>query len=235
MEKQLGLKIQIFFGEMLEMHYARLAAATAMLGLVFGLGFLLGSLYAPGPLKRVTPKDALSELAQKEEKYTQVQNQVKLTYYAELLQRPKTEPAEQANFVPEASTALVLESEPELPALKPNALTNNNQPSSKRMAEALVHVLGNDTPGSVHEAIQQALPTSTGSAFAIQIASLPSKETAEILRIQMQKKGYDARLVQAEIAGKKIVYRLRIHGFNTRKDAEDYLQKNRIEGIAVAQ
>ena len=224
MEKQLGLKIRIFFWEMLDWRFGRLAAATAVLGLVFGFGFLLGTLSAPANIKAVYQQDALSELTQKEEKYAQVQNQVKLTYYKELLQSPKTEPAEQAN-----------EPEIEPPALKPNTLTNNNQPSSKRMAEALAHVLGTDTPESVNEAIQQALPTSTGSAFAIQIASLPSKEAAESMRQQMQKKGHNARLVQAEIAGKKTVYRLRIHGFKTREDAENYLQKNHIEGITVAQ
>ncbi len=235
MDKQLGLKIQEFFWEMLEFRYARLAAGTAILGLVFGLGFVLGSLRVKVSPKTAGTREALSEFTQKEEKYAQVQNQVKLTYYKELLQRPKTEPAEQANQAPDALAVLAPEPEPELPALKPNALTNNNQPSSKRMAEALAHVLGKDTPGSVQEAIQQALPTSTGSPYAIQVASLPSKEAAEDMRQQMQKKGHNVRLVQAEIAGKKIVYRLRIHGFNTREEAEDYLEKNHIAGITVAQ
>jgi len=210
---------------LLESHFSKLAIGAFGIGLVFGFGFLIGKTQTSVSSHQ---NDIFHELSQKEKTYQQIQDQVKLTYYKELLQRPKTEPIEKQL---EEETVTKLEQEPQ----KPPAVADVTA-SSKRMAEALAHVLGNDTPDSVQQVIEQSLPASTGSAYAIQIASFPSKEEAQAMRQKMmQNKGYDIRMVQADIPGRGIVYRLRIHGFHTRQEAESFREKNQIAGITVAQ
>ena len=103
------------------------------------------------------------------------------------------------------------------------------------MAEALAHVLGDETPSSVKKVVKEALPSGTGSAFAIQLASFPNRDNATELVNRLQKKGHRAKLVQADIPEKGQVFRVRIHGFKTREEADAYRTQNGLEGIVVAQ
>ena len=176
------------------------------LGLLFGMGFWVG---------RVT--DILPEVDKqsdsvvvREKILKDVQKRLNLTYYSELIKKPE---------VPS-------EPEPELPASKS---------SPDKIAQALEKVLGSETPNSLKTVIQETLPSGTGSAFAVQVASLPNRQAAEELAKHLSTKGHAAKLVQAELPGKGKVYRVRIHGFATRQEADAYRELHQIEGITVAQ
>lgn len=182
-----------------------------LLGLMFGLGFWVGRVTDVLPeVDRNTDSIALREKILKD-----VQKRLDLTYYSELIKKPEVAPEPQ----------IQVESEPE-PVSKS---------TPDKIAQALAKVLGNETPDSVKTVIKQTLPVATGSAFAVQVASLPSREAAQSLVKRLEKKGHAAKLVQAEIPGKGKVYRVRIHGFQTRQEADSYREQHGIEGITVAQ
>lgn len=187
----------------------KLFIVAASLGLMFGVGFWIG---------RVT--DILPEVDKhtdsvviREKVLKDVQKRLNLTYYSELIKKPEGAP----EVEPESEPAALPKSSPD------------------KIAQALEKVLGNETPNSVKTVNKEALPSGTGSPFALQVASTPNKQAAEDLVKRLEKKGHQARLVQAELPGKGKVYRVRIHGFATREEADAYRQSHGIEGITVAQ
>lgn len=183
------------------------------LGLMFGIGFWVGR------ITDVLPEiDKQSDTVEIREKLLKnVQKQLNLTYYSELIKKPEITPVSET--VPEFES---------VPAAKPT-------PDKDKIAQALAKVLGSETPALVNSVVKQTLPVGTGSAFAIQVASLPNRKTAEDLVERLLQKGHSARLVQAELPSKGKMYRVRIHGFKTRQEADTYRQQHAIEGITVAQ
>lgn len=184
-----------------------------LLGLMFGLGFWVGR------VTDILPEiDKTTDSVQMREKLLKdVQKRLELTYYSELIKKPEVAP----------------ESEPEptqAPAPEPVSKS-----SPDKIAQALAKVLGSETPDSVKTVIKQTLPVATGSAYAVQVASLPNREAAQDLVKRLAQKGHAAKLVQAEIPGKGKVYRVRIHGFATRQEADAYREQRGLEGITVAQ
>jgi cell division septation protein DedD len=113
------------------------------------------------------------------------------------------------------------------------------KPSADRLAKALEKVLGKETPDLVASAAKVKLPTQTGSPFAVQVASLPDRKVAEQLVNRLSLKGYPARLVQADIPGRGLVYRVRVHGYKTRQLADEaraeISKREKLEAITVAQ
>jgi cell division septation protein DedD len=190
-----------------------------LFGLMFGLGFWVG---------RVTdflPEvDKTTDSVQMREKiFKDVQKRLELTYYSELIKKPEAQP------VPES------EPEPEPEPTQAPAPEPVSKSSPDKIAQALAKVLGSETPNSVKTVIKQTLPVATGSAYAVQVASLPNREAAQDLVKRLAGKGHAAKLVQAEIPGKGKVYRVRIHGFATRAEADAYREERGLEGITVAQ
>lgn len=217
--------------EWLENQYGKLVLLAMVLGFSFGIGFILGGSDKPFQVRKLEAEETFQKLHEKEKNFEEIRKQIKLTYYKELLKRPKTKPTENAKSDIEA----VLQTESESNQDQ-NSVKMVNPPSTKRLAEAIANVLGTDTPESVHEVIKKTLPSSTGSAYAVQIASFPNREQAERLLKEMLTKGFDnVRLLQAEIPGRGVVYRVRLHGFQTREEAENYHIKNKLEGIILAQ
>src|SRR3989338_6787999 len=175
----------------------RLIFFAMSLGLLFGVGFWVG---------RVT--DILPEVdknidtvATREKILKDVQKRLNLTYYSELIKRPESPPESEPVAAPEPPTS---------------------KSSPDKIAQALEKVLGSETPSAVKNAIQETLPSGTGSAFAVQVASLPSRKAAEELAKRFSTQGHAAQVVQAELPGRDKVYRVRIHGFSTRQEADAY-------------
>jgi cell division septation protein DedD len=222
-------------------------------GMCFGLGFCFAKLSTPNAPP--APKSAaidLDTLKQKQAEYEKIQQRLKLSYYKELSAEPR-----RSSFVPPAAehaAAVVAKPGPaaaapppaqvaeqkEEPMPEPKApKVEESKPSSDRMAKALEKVLGKETPDSVASAAKTKLPTQTGSAFAVQVASLPDRKVAEELTNRLKLKGYAARLVQADIPGRGVVYRVRIHGYANRADADVARAKiakaEKLDAITVAQ
>lgn len=186
-------------------------------GLSLGLAFILGRVTTPSAVIIEQPK-----AAEKVHRLAQVKDELQYSYYSELLKKPKNEAPDEPEAQPSADT-------------KPPSSVTPAAPSRNRIAEALARVLGSETPEPVKSVIKESLPTNTGSPFAIQVASLPLRAPAEELVAQLQKKGHAAKLVQANIPGKGEYYRVRIHGFQSREEADKYRAEKGIEGITVGQ
>jgi len=212
-------------------------------GLLFGAGFLFGKFYTPDvPPQQVAVRESL-DLDKRQAEYEKVQEKVKLSYYDHLTKEPRraafdSQPhAALAKPAAAAETSQVEQGTPETAPPPPKVA--EEKPSSDRMAKALEKAMGNDTPDSISNSAKAQLPAHTGSAFAVQVASLPDRKVAEELAKKLNLKGYDTRLVQADIPGRGVVYRVRIHGFDTRPEAEktkELIAKNeRLDAITVAQ
>lgn len=201
----------------------KLVLFFAGLGVMFGVGFLVGRVTDWVPtMDKSTDTVQLKETALKE-----VKKRLELTYYSELIKKPE----EAAEPEPEPVTQTTQTTQ--IPAAPVE--TTSTKATPDKMAQALAKVLGSETPNSVKTAIKDTLPSGTGSAFAIQVASLPNREGALELVKRLEKKGYAAKLVQAELPGRGKVYRVRIHGFSTREEADAYRIQKGIEGITVGQ
>lgn len=215
-------------------------------GAFFGIGFWVAKLSGT---RAAVPKPAEQTLEQRQAEYERIQEKLKLSYYEDLSKQPR-----RAAFEAEASqttgeTAPKSETpaastdpkapEPEAEPAPPAPKVEESKPSSAHLANALSKVLGKETPDAVESAAKATLPIQTGSPFAVQVASLPDRKVAEELANRLSNKGYDARLVQADIPGRGLVYRVRIHGYDTRADADaaraGIAKAEKLDAITVAQ
>ena len=199
------------------------------LGIMAGLIFSAGYFVAKATTKTSPPENIASQHLGEEERfklaqeeYERVQERLKLKYYQELT----------SNSEPDTKTVTNV-----APRKQPNI--KDEKPSSDKMAKALARVLGKSTPETVSEAVDNALPSQTGSPYAVQVASLMDRKAAEELTNKLTVKGYAARLLQAELPDRGIVYRVRIHGFQNKEDADkardQISQKESVDAITVAQ
>ncbi len=103
--------------------------------------------------------------------------------------------------------------------------------SSHKLLQALTNALGNHTPPVVRYPDAHAsdiLPDSTGSPFAIQVATFPSLRLARRLQQELARKGHPAAVVQSRSrqaygeTGKQTAYHVRLHGFTSRAEAEQH-------------
>jgi len=114
--------------------------------------------------------------------------------------------------------------QPEQPSLMTHAPTRHPL-SPDRITKSLAKVLGEGAPVPVQKQLAETLPRSTGSPFAIQVASFSTRSQAQVRASALKKKGYDARVVLGESIGKKQLYRIRLHGFQTVDDAERFRER----------
>jgi len=68
--------------------------------------------------------------------------------------------------------------------------------------------------------------TQVGSTFTVQVSSWQSKAIAQEQVIKYVSKGYDSYMEQADIPGKGTWYRVKIKGFKSMSDAENFLIAN---------
>ncbi|MDA0713098.1 MAG: SPOR domain-containing protein [bacterium] len=226
MKQKTRLSVQRLILKWLDFHLGKLVLLSAILGLIAGVLFLVG-------IAKVTHTNVEEEvdLTEMQAETNDANSEIKLpklTYYSELLESPKTKAA-----------GNLAESEPaasEIPEFANEKVAEKNVPSSVHLVDTIAKVLHDETPENVEKMIAETLPGSTGSAFAIQIASFPQRASAENYLQDLTKKGFiNLRLVQGQVAGRGIVYRVRIHGFASRAEAEKYRLQNKIEGFTVSQ
>lgn len=68
------------------------------------------------------------------------------------------------------------------------------------------------------------------SRFAVQLASFPSKEEADVFADRLREAGLSPRIVSAEIPGKGTYHRVRVGNFPSRDEANRFLDDLRREG-----
>jgi cell division septation protein DedD len=220
--------------------YRRLINFGIAAGLIFGMGFLFGKFTSP-KAQNVAVSEA-DDLDERQAQYEKMQDKLKLSYYKDLSKEPRkaafdTQPAKE-----DAAAKAPIEApkpiEADIASLPPPKMPDE-KPSSDRIAKALEKALGKETPDSVTSSAKAQLPNRTSSPFAVQVASLPDRKVAEELANKLNLKGYDTRLVQADIPGRGTVYRVRIHGYASRAEADEardgIVKAERLDAITVAQ
>jgi hypothetical protein len=198
---------------LLRERFAKLTFVCTMIGLSFGGGYIVALIAQPQLLKASceAPESLLNRVDRLEKDYSS-RKTVKWSYYDTLVKEGSPKSARSAPALPD---------------------------QSPRIAERLVKVLGDEAPASIKPAGESNLPLSTGSPFAIQVASLPDMVAAKDLVSRLKAKGYPATLVQAEIAQKGKVFRVRLHGYQSREEAnlaaELFEKKEKMDVITVEQ
>ena len=151
--------------------YAKVMKLGLAAGLIFGAGYWYAKLSSPkAPAIALTESEDLNA---RQAQYEKIQAGLKLSYYNDLSKEPR-----RAAF--QSETKAEPEAQTEIAAVEPEApKVEEQKPSSDRMANALSKALGKETPDSVNNTAKARLPEGTGSAFAVQVASLPDRKVAE--------------------------------------------------------
>lgn len=217
----------------------RIVGGGLACGALFGAGVLAGEArlaHATAVVPRVP--DALgnadvatADLAKKREK-------LGLTFIGTLRM-----PADRTGSEPDAANPAAAAQAPVLAAV-PVASAPAATPT--RVADTLDVDRGAKplSPAAVQAALggapaQPAFPESTGSAFAVQVAALPAAEGATALRNKLIGQGHQARIVQHTRADGRMLYRVRLHGYDSRESAEAALvafeKASPLKGLVIDQ
>jgi len=198
----------------LKERFARSVFICAMVGFAFGGGYVVALVAQPHIAKakcEQKSEDVLSRTDRLEKEFASKKD-VKWSYYDALIK----------DGAPKGSSSG--------PAISQR---------SPHIAERLAKVLGDEAPESIKPSPEGNIPTTTGSPFAIQVASLPDLTAAQNLASRLKAKGYNATLVQAEVAQKGKVFRVRLHGFQSREEADQaaelFEKKEKMDVITVEQ
>lgn len=216
--------------------------ALVVLGVVFALGVLVGKQLAVSSMPAPSPGDPLALIDAKERVRAGADSVTgtgelppakpeDLTFAAELTKTPKpgTSPVEPTRSAEPAAKASEgsrnnRDRVPK-PADKPAdkaAEKPGEKPAEKTSAK------GDDQPKRTEglaAAFDRAASKAGGDGqYCLQVASLPSREEAEKLSSKLAAKGFAARVMEADPAGKGHVYRVRVGFYATREEAEAALK-----------
>lgn len=200
------------------------AMVATLLGLTFGLGFVLGDVFSSeeSAVALQGPK-TLAELDTQFAETSQKYAHHKLAYYDRLHKKPAVAPIKP----PSPPLPAGLPPVDPLPQVEREKMHAIQEPESKStIAEALSNVLGDSAPSPVKVENQKLLPTSTGSPYAIQVGSFFEKDQAQRLSQKLLKNGHASKIVRGELDDDRVVFRVRIHGFEDKTAAVDYLVRN---------
>jgi DedD protein len=218
--------------------------ALVVLGVVFALGVLVGKQLAVSSMPAASPGDPLALIDAKEKIRAGADSVTgtaepspakpdNLTFAAELTKTPKpgTSPVEPTRSAEPAAAkasegsrnnreAKTAEKHGEKSAEKhgdKSAEKPSERPAEKPSAKG-------DEPKRTEglaAAFDKAATRAGGDGqYCLQVASLPSREEAEKLSSKLAAKGFAARVIEADPAGKGHVYRIRVGSYATREEAE---------------
>jgi len=187
--------------------------SLVVLGVVFASGVLVGKQLATTNVpqdevaeEEAAPRDPLAAIDAKE-----------LTY-AEELTKPKAvdpviEPTRDAKAAPKPPKA-----EPE-PKAEPAKKEAPKVAEPEKAAEPAV-----EEPEKRREGLAAAFDKASsgkGGAFALQVASLPSRDAAEKTLKRLEKKGLEPYVVEADVPGKGRYYRVKIGSYASKSEADE--------------
>ncbi|MCS6883835.1 MAG: SPOR domain-containing protein [Acidobacteriota bacterium] len=114
------------------------------------------------------------------------------------------------------------------------------KPVAKQSTESSPKSVANQqsTKSDIKPVNSQTQPSVTGSAqpitggkFAVQVGASPNEAEANILRDKLQKMGFPAYVVRADLGPKGIWYRVRVGGFESDADARKVMTELKAKGI----
>ncbi|MCU0699759.1 MAG: SPOR domain-containing protein [Myxococcaceae bacterium] len=221
-------------------------ASMVVLGGVFVLGVVVGKKLANETQKLSQPADILSAADQKTEALAQAEKQpAPLTFQEELTRKPVDPPVEPPKTVvvvkpievkppePKAAEPVAKPSEPVKPT-EPEAVAvaaPKPEPMEPRLPETPkaepVTTRTNDA-GALKEAFgkvsRQAEPPAAGDgAWTLQLSAYQDKAEAERFAAGLRDKGYAPYIIEANVPGKGLWFRVRMGRFGSKDAASTYL------------
>lgn len=228
-------------------------ASIVVLGAVFVLGVVVGKkLSESGRTESAT--DILAALDEKKaamEAMESADSDPQLTFQKVLTENeknekvsvvtlpppaPKPEPVKAPEpapvNVPEPEVVVAAEKPEPTKAEPPVVVASQKVPAEGRVEQ--VEVAARTKTSSVAEAIakmkpQPAVPTAAKGNFTLQLSAAPSRAEADRFAQNLKGKGYAPYVVEAEVPGKGIWYRVRLGKFPSREAAQRYLTDFRRE------
>lgn len=202
-------------------------STLVVLGGVFVLGVVVGKKLANETARLEQPTDILSAADQKTEALAQVEKAAPLTFQEELTRKPvEPEPAAPV-AVAEVKPAAVVKPEPVKVEPKPAPIEAPPQlaevpkaepvPTRTNDAGALKEAFGRIKPAEV------ATPTTPDAAWTLQLSAFQDKDEADRFAAGLRDKGYAPFIVEANVPGKGVWFRVRLGKFGTKDAAGSYL------------
>jgi len=226
-------------------------ASMVVLGGVFVLGVVVGKKLSTESQKLDQPADILSAADQKTEALAQADKAQPLTFQEELTRRaPEPVPAPEPvkNVVALKPTELKVEPPKPVEPVKAEEV----KPAEEKVAEAPTRLP--ETPksepvatrtndaGALKEAfgkVQKAPETAAADgSWTLQLSAYQDKAEAERFAAGLRDKGYAPYVIEANVAGKGVWYRVRMGRFGTKDAATTYLsdfkRETSIAGIVTS-
>lgn len=213
-------------------------ATVVVLGGVFVLGVAVGKKLATESSKLEQPTDILSAADQRTDVLAQVDKPAPLTFQEELTKKP--EPAPELVKVAEAPKPAPAPVKPEPAAETVKAEPVKAEPAKVAATEASpeptrlpevpkaepVPTRTNDA-GALKEAFGRATQKQgevpPEGSWTLQLSAYQDKAEAERFAAGLRDKGYAPYIVEANLAGKGLWYRVRMGTFGTKDAASTYL------------
>lgn len=194
-----------------------------VLGLVFYLGVAVGKDLGRGQAPAPTSLDALDAVAEAPEvkpeelTFPEVLTEPELVVEEEPEPRAEVAPREAAREVAQASEAAKKAEAP--------AKAKTPEPAAAQEREAAAPAVAPEV-------------SADSPLFVVQVASFPNKQEADAMVKSLRERNLSASVVEAEIPGRGIYYRVRVGRFSDRDAAkryqEDLLRETGLEGFVVA-
>lgn len=229
-------------------------ATLVVLGGVFVLGVVVGKKLAHETQRLDQPTDILSAADQKTAALAQVDKQPELTFQEELTAKPVEPPKVVVEAPKPPAKVEPVKVEPAKPEPSPEP-QRAEEPTRVELARVLdeapklaevprpepVPTRTNDA-GALKEAfgkVQKApeAPAADGS-WTLQLSAYQDKAEAERFAAGLRDKGYAPYVIEADVAGKGVWYRVRMGRFGTKDAATTYLsdfkRETSIAGIVTS-
>lgn len=199
--------------------------SLVVLGVVFALGVLVGKQLASDALAQTAPTDPLAAIDAREELVAAVREappakddglvEPELTFAHELTRPDPIEPELELGVAePVAEAPKPVEKKPVPPPAPPPVPPAAPKESGSTVAAAFEKVAARPAPTA---------------GFALQVSSFPERSAAEKFAAGLEAKGYEPFVVEADVPGKGRYYRVKIGSFQTRSEADAYLQSFRAQ------
>lgn len=194
-----------------------------VLGLVFYLGVAVGKDLGRGQAPAPTSLDALDAVAEAPEVKPE-----ELTF-PEVLTEPELvveeEPEPRAEVAPREAAREVAQAPEAAKKAEAPAKAKTPEPAAAQEREAAAPAVAPEVSGD-------------SPLFVVQVASFPNKQEADAMVKSLRERNLSASVVEAEIPGRGIYYRVRVGRFSDRDAAkryqEDLLRETGLEGFVVA-
>ncbi len=212
--------------------------SLVVLGVVFALGVLVGKQLAADALAQTAPIDPLAAIDAQEARVAAAVAPDAATGPELAADEPEPEPP-QLTFAQELTRPNPVEPKLEVPAPAPAKAPEPRDEPKKVVAkpEPVEAKAVEPKPATETErrqgiaaAFEKVAPKAAapkGDGFALQVSSFPDRQSAEKFASTLTAKGYAPFVVEADVPGKGRYFRVKVGSFDTRGEADAFLESFR--------